>query len=62
MDEEKLVLLVQEHECLYNLSNPDYDNNLIKDNVWKDIARHLHSTVDDSKQNGPCYVHITDEL
>jgi hypothetical protein len=45
----KLILLVQEHECLYNLSNPDYDNNLVKDNVWKDITRHLHSTVDDCK-------------
>jgi predicted transcriptional regulator len=49
MDEEKLIILVQEHECLYNLGNPNYDNNLMKDNVWKDIARHLRTTPDDCK-------------
>jgi hypothetical protein len=42
MDEEKLIILVQEHECLYNLQHKDYDNNLVKDNCWKDIAAELH--------------------
>jgi bifunctional pyridoxal-dependent enzyme with beta-cystathionase and maltose regulon repressor activities len=37
MDEEKLIILVQGHECLYNLQH-DYDNNLVKDNCWKEIA------------------------
>jgi hypothetical protein len=32
MDEEKLIILVQGHECLYNLQHKDYDNNLVKDN------------------------------
>jgi hypothetical protein len=31
MDEEKLIILVQIHECLYNLQH-DYHNNLVKDN------------------------------
>jgi hypothetical protein len=38
MDEEKLIILVQGHECLYNLQHNDYDNNLVKDNFWKEIA------------------------
>jgi hypothetical protein len=43
MDEEKLIILVQGHECLYNLQHKDYDNNLIKDNWWKEIAGELHA-------------------
>jgi hypothetical protein len=31
MDDEKLIILVQGHECLYNLQHNDY-NNLVKDN------------------------------
>ena len=38
MDEEKLIILVQGHECLYNLQHKDYDNNLVKDNGRKEIA------------------------
>jgi hypothetical protein len=38
MDEEKLIILVQGHECLYNLQHNDSDNNLVKDNCWKEIA------------------------
>jgi hypothetical protein len=38
MDEEKLIILVQGHECLYNLQHNDYDNSLVKDNCWKEIA------------------------
>jgi hypothetical protein len=34
---------VQGHECLYNLQHKDYDNNLVKDNLWKEIARELHA-------------------
>jgi hypothetical protein len=37
-DEEKLIILVQGHECLYNLQHSDCDNNLVKDNCWKEIA------------------------
>jgi hypothetical protein len=38
MDEEKLIILVQGRECLYNLQHNDYDNSLVKDNCWKEIA------------------------
>jgi hypothetical protein len=42
MDEEKLIILVQGHECLYNLQHKDYDNNLVTDNCWKEMAE-LHT-------------------
>jgi hypothetical protein len=35
--------LVQGHEYLYNLQHKDYDNNLVKDNSWKEIAEELHA-------------------
>jgi hypothetical protein len=43
MDEEKLIILVQGHECLYNLQHKDYDNNLLKNNCWQKIAGELHA-------------------
>jgi hypothetical protein len=43
MDEEKLIILVQGHECLYTLQHKDYDNNLVKDNFWKEIAGELRA-------------------
>jgi hypothetical protein len=43
MDEEKLIILVQGHECLYNLRHRDYGNNLVKHNSWKEIAGELHA-------------------
>jgi 5'(3')-deoxyribonucleotidase len=38
MDEEKLIILVQGHECLYNLQHKDYDEKFVKDNSWKEIG------------------------
>jgi hypothetical protein len=43
MDEEKIIILVQGHQCLYNLQHKDYDNNLVKDNFWKEIVGELHA-------------------
>jgi hypothetical protein len=43
MDEMKLIILVQGHECLYNLQHKDCDNNLVKDSSWKEIAGELHA-------------------
>jgi hypothetical protein len=43
MDEEKLIILVQGHECLYNLQNKYYDNDLVKYSSWKEIAGELHA-------------------
>ena len=36
--EEKLILFVQGHECLYNLQHKDYDNSLVTGNCWTEIA------------------------
>jgi hypothetical protein len=38
LDEEKLIILVQGHVCLYNLQYNGYDNSLVKDNCWREIA------------------------
>jgi hypothetical protein len=43
INEKKLIILVQGHECLYNLQHKDYDNNLLKDTFWKEIAGELHA-------------------
>jgi hypothetical protein len=43
MDWERIIVLVQGHECLYNLQHKDCDNNLLKDNCWKEIAGELHA-------------------
>jgi hypothetical protein len=43
VDEEKLIILVQGHECLYNLQHKDYDKNLVKDGSWKEIAGELNA-------------------
>jgi hypothetical protein len=38
----KLIILVQRHEYL---QHKDYDNSLVKDNCWKEMAGELHCTV-----------------
>jgi hypothetical protein len=43
MDEEKLFILVQVQELLDNLQHKNYDNNLVKDNCWKEIAGELRA-------------------
>jgi hypothetical protein len=43
MGKEKLITLVQGHECLYNLQHNDYDNSLVKDSCRKEIAEELHA-------------------
>ena len=43
MDEEKLTILVQEPEWWYILQHEDFDNDLIKDKLWKKIAREIHA-------------------
>jgi hypothetical protein len=43
MDEEKNIILSPEHECFYNLQHKDYENNLVKDNCWKETAGKVHS-------------------
>jgi hypothetical protein len=42
MDEENLIILMQGHQFSYNLQHKDYDNSLVKDNCWKEIAGEWH--------------------
>ncbi|VEN36621.1 unnamed protein product, partial [Callosobruchus maculatus] len=49
VNEDCLIIYVQEHECLYDLKHKDYDNNLIKDNTWREIANKLKSTSEECK-------------
>jgi hypothetical protein len=49
MDEEKLIILVHGHECLYNLQHKDYDN-LVKGNCWKEIAGEIYAQDKDLSQ------------
>jgi hypothetical protein len=43
MDEEKLMILVRGHVCLYNLQRNDYDNNLGKYNCLEIAGEELGS-------------------
>jgi hypothetical protein len=43
MDGEKLIVLVQGHQCLCKLQHKDYNNNLVKDIYWKERAGELHA-------------------
>ena len=56
MDEGKLNILVQGHECLYNLRHKDYDNNLVKDNCRKEIAGEVHARGKNRPHN-ICWLH-----
>jgi hypothetical protein len=43
MDEEEVIVLVQGNERLYNLQHKGYNNNLVKNNSWKETAGELHA-------------------
>jgi hypothetical protein len=51
IDEKKLIILVQGHECLYNLQHKAYGNSLVKDSSWKEIAGELHAQDKKLSQN-----------
>lgn len=36
--DEKLIGMVQSYPVLYDLSDKNYKNNYIKENVWKEIS------------------------
>ena len=59
MNEEKLIILGQGHKCLYNLQHEDYDNNLVKDNCWKETAAAVHAQVRNKTHN---ILFITEKL
>lgn len=41
MDDEKLIILVQNNECLFNLCRKDYSDNNLKTRLWKEIGEEL---------------------
>ncbi|XP_072390316.1 uncharacterized protein [Diabrotica undecimpunctata] len=50
MDDEKLILLVQTYECLFNLGHKDYSDSNIKGKIWKTIGEELGVAANDCKQ------------
>ena len=40
---EDLVLLVQQHKCLYDMTLMSYRNKQLKENAWKNIAMELQT-------------------
>jgi hypothetical protein len=40
-EEMKLVELVSNSRCLYDSSQKDYRDGVVKDNAWKEIASHM---------------------
>jgi hypothetical protein len=42
MDEEKLIILIQERECLCSLQHKDYDNNFVIGKCLKEIGAEVH--------------------
>nr|CAD7431020.1 unnamed protein product [Timema monikensis] len=50
MEDEKLVEIVAKHPSLYDLENPLYKDQVIKDNAWKEVADHLRRSAKDCKK------------
>jgi hypothetical protein len=42
VDEEKLIILVQERECLCNLQHKNYDKNFVTGECLKEIGIGVH--------------------
>ena len=38
MDEEKLICLVEEHPVIFDVTDSNYKNILIKEKAWEEIA------------------------
>lgn len=41
-EDKTLAELVGFHPCLFDLGNPSYKNQIIKENVWKQISNELN--------------------
>lgn len=41
MDDEKLIEFVRNFPVLYKLSNKNYKDNCVKENVWKEISHSI---------------------
>ncbi|CAI6353330.1 unnamed protein product [Macrosiphum euphorbiae] len=49
-EDSKLIELVSNHPCLFDLENKFYRNILVKENVWQQISDVLKKTVDECKK------------
>ncbi|XP_060861708.1 uncharacterized protein LOC132938721 [Metopolophium dirhodum] len=49
MDDEKLIEVVRNYPVIYKLSDKNYKDNCIKDNVWKEISQSIGKNVNDCK-------------
>ena len=38
---ERLIIIVQSHDCLFNMVHKDYSNNSKKERVWDNIRKEL---------------------
>lgn len=43
-EEEQLINYVALYPALYDSSHTNYRNNLIKENIWKDISKKINKT------------------
>jgi hypothetical protein len=41
MDDEKLIEVIRNYPVIYKLSDKNYKDNCIKDNVWKEISQSI---------------------
>ena len=41
--DEKLIILFENHSCLYDKKHKSYKDNLLKENIWKQIAYEMKS-------------------
>lgn len=41
MDDEKLIEVIRNYPVIYKLSDKNYKDNIIKDNVWKEISQSI---------------------
>lgn len=44
MDDEKLIIEVQKHQCLFNPKDKHYKNNLRRDNRWNEVGEAVGAT------------------
>ncbi|CAH2018497.1 unnamed protein product [Acanthoscelides obtectus] len=50
MDTERLIMLVHEQECLWNLNSENYHSRDLQRKAWKEIASEMKCTGDDLKK------------
>jgi hypothetical protein len=54
-DEEKLISLVNNYKSLYDKSDRFYDDNTVRENQWKEIAKEMN----EQGMYKPVFLHYT---